>query len=253
MKIRKQRALERTGLVVFLTSGLASLGWAALWPVPNLGPQLSTDQASGSSVIGSNPAVPDIESAHPWSQRLNERRLQAWPVTPPAEELNEIAPPLALSAVAAPLAGLRLTGTIIEPGKSFAILSDPSGAMDLKPVGGLLILEPAGVRVDSIEASRVIVSFKGSNHQLDLTHPAVVPAVGSILEVDAATPSMVELEVSDSSALEMQSDTTPVDRQHSELTPLEAELDWLNGSESGAGAGDPTNIPAMTSQPGAGP
>jgi hypothetical protein len=158
-----------------------------------------------------------------WNQRFSERRLQGWSIASAPQEADSNAATPIYSSAAEPLAGLVLTGTIIEPGKSFAMFSDRSGATDLKPVGGLLRLEPAGIRIDSIVGRRVVVSFEGLTHELELPHTT----------------------------------TSPVDPPPAELAPLEAELDWLNGSEPDSSPSmstpNPTETPMIDSPMGVGP
>ena len=70
---------------------------------------------------------------------------------------------------------VRLVGTIIEAGRSMAIVTDASGKIDLKQVGGVLDLEPPGIRVDQIEAETVTVSFQGAQSRLKMEETKETP------------------------------------------------------------------------------
>jgi hypothetical protein len=243
-------------LVAWLTSGLAWVGWAMLWPVPLPSPSPSSGALQKSNVSAITSLGSDSPAELEWSQRLNERRLQGWSIAPAPLELDSMAAAPMQAVAAEPLAGLVLTGTIVEPGKSFAMFSDRLGATDLKPVGGWLRLEPAGIRIDSIVARRVVVSFEGLTHEIELTQSTSGPSSGTTTEFEATSRSTLELEPWGANALEMQADPSLGDPPPAELSPLEAELDWLNGSESGAEMGssnpNPANTPVMNSQMGVG-
>lgn len=59
--------------------------------------------------------------------------------------------------------GLRLVGTVIEKGRSMAIAIDRLGKLDFCYEGNSIQLEPEGVRVESIDADFVRVSFQGKS------------------------------------------------------------------------------------------
>jgi len=223
MKHRQQRRLEWTLLVFLWTSGVACIGWATLGPVPLPSSQTSSGALPRPQVTPTASPSSDTTGELEWNQRLSERRLQGWAIASAPQGLDSSTATPIYSSAAEPLAGLVLTGTIVEPGKSFAMFSDRSGATDLKPVGGLLRLEPAGIRIDSIVGRRVVVSFEGLTHELELPHTA----------------------------------TSLVDPPPAEVTPLEAELDWLNGSEPdnspSMSTQHPTDTPMIGSQMGVGP
>ena len=56
---------------------------------------------------------------------------------------------------------VRLLGTVIEEGRSMAILSDQAGQIDVKPTGETLELKPNGMVVEAIEDDTVSLRFNG--------------------------------------------------------------------------------------------
>jgi hypothetical protein len=52
-------------------------------------------------------------------------------------------------------------GTVIEQGRSVAILMDQQGKIDLKPVGDTLELNPQGIRVEAIAQEEVTLNYQG--------------------------------------------------------------------------------------------
>jgi len=57
--------------------------------------------------------------------------------------------------------GLRLVGTVIEEGRSMAIVIDKQGRLDFRSVGETLQLVPEGVKIESVSANLVNASYKG--------------------------------------------------------------------------------------------
>lgn len=222
VKRRQQRRVDQITKGVLLVGTATLLLWALFWPVPF--PPLSDSNATTSAAQPASATNQTLANAPgqsvddaQWGDRLAIRRLQGWAIAaqPP---MSSSSPSTTQSPtiLGGPLAGVQLTGTIIEPGNSFALVIDRHGASDLKPVGGTLQLEPAGIRVDSIAARSIVVSFQGRQQELLIRESAADIALDSLPPLES---SMMQAEELDSMN----------DSMMSSISALEAELDSLNG------------------------
>ena len=229
-----------------LTFGAVGLfAWAVSWPIdlpePSTGSSLLTTTNTSSATTNGLDPVDDQQ----WSEQLAGRRLQGWAVVPQATNSN-VAPLSSVSQAPAsgPLAGVQLTGTIIEPGKSFAMVVDRHGVVDLKPVGGMLQLEPAGIRVDSIASRSIVVSYQGKSQELvvvkEAVSPANTPGINSGTTGAAATnqpgamSTSSDAQMSDAQMSDAQTSATATESDKLEaVSAIEAELDGLNYNPAG--------------------
>lgn len=78
-----------------------------------------------------------------------------------------------------PKLDLTLVGTIMEANQSVAILSDASGQFDVKGIGELLELLPAGVTVQNIQAEQVTLEFQGRQSTVQLDRSSKRPGGGA--------------------------------------------------------------------------
>ena len=104
------------------------------------------------------------------SKALTKRQLRAplydhEPKPPPAAKP---APPPQQRQKATPKLNLTLVGTIIEAENSLAIIADPNGQFDVKGIGEILEVDPAGIAVANIEAEQVTLDYRGDTTVLVL-------------------------------------------------------------------------------------
>ncbi len=90
-------------------------------------------------------------------------RKPASPQTPPVAVIKP--PP---KPAAKPRLNWTLVGTIIAADQSVAILTDADGKTDVRGVGEEVDLEPAGVRVQSIEGDQVTLDVQGNRQSIQL-------------------------------------------------------------------------------------
>lgn len=100
-----------------------------------------------------------------WSRKLQSGFIaKSSPTIAEPKTLSNVPVPNAIAPrSAAPDAGLRLVGTVIEKGRSMAIAIDRVGKLDFCPEGNSIQLEPDGVRVESVDRDSVRVSFRGQS------------------------------------------------------------------------------------------
>lgn len=113
---------------------------------------------------------------------------------------------------------LWLVGTIIEKNNSYAMIADSVGNVDMQKIGGLLQIEPAGIRVERIDRQQVEVSYEGSREVLQVVK---VP-IDSVVDADP--------EMADSSSADPGLNPQMEDEYMPKFESLDSELDWLNGS-----------------------
>jgi hypothetical protein len=85
--------------------------------------------------------------------------------------------------------GLRLVGTAIEAGQSIAIVVDQQGKLDFRKEGEELSLQPSGVRIESVLAKSVRISYLGQTREWGLGQPLTWETQTTIHEPN--TPSSV--------------------------------------------------------------
>ena len=192
---------------------LAAVVWAVCWPLPHPAHlALDTlDRASSQVVIGMNPEEP-LAGRELWS-----RKLRARDAVIPASELSSVKTPVESSAADQTQPSISLLGTMVEPGLSYAMFSDEAGNVDTQAVGGLLQLQPAGIRLMRVESGRVEVSFAGRVQILTLAEK----------QLEGTTPEMSGgsgLTHDDDVEYDAAEDAVP------EFESLEDELDYLNGT-----------------------
>lgn len=67
-----------------------------------------------------------------------------------------------------PRLDLSLVGTMLSDSGNVAILSNPQGEFDVKGVGEVLDLQPAGITLMTIEATAVTVEYQGDEIKLEV-------------------------------------------------------------------------------------
>ncbi len=143
---------------------------AIAWSVSGIEPTAMTPTAG----------VPPI--ANPFDDSSSQRTLSdaelnialRHPLTDPPPPKPRPVAPRVVAPVLQPPPTLQLTlvGTIIESGKSLAIIADSSGDFDVKGVGESLELSPAGVSVKRIDSEQVELQYRGKTSTVKLDRDA---------------------------------------------------------------------------------
>ena len=108
----------------------------------------------------------DLESAKiskrgaHWYRQLRKESLIA------ARQVTIEQPPAESTLPGSSDTGIRLIGTILETGNSFAMVVDVDGRIDLQPEGGVLQIDPNGIRVERINHDSIVVSRNGTRETL---------------------------------------------------------------------------------------
>lgn len=231
----QRRKLELAVNSVLVIGSMGLLVWSVFSPIA-----ISSPSTDSKSLLAASDSAATITQAHAvdeqqWNERLASRRLQGWAVVTPdsaTNSANNSPPPMVESAVPASslLAGVQLTGTIIEPGNSFAMVVDRHGAVDLKPVGGTLQLDPAGIRIDSITSRSIVVSYQGKTQELVVVNESLPTVSGPGATAPGTTVTGATLgqagDMSTGAATAAAAEVSEIEA----TTALEDELDQLNGS-----------------------
>ncbi|MEM6979622.1 MAG: hypothetical protein AAF539_08115 [Planctomycetota bacterium] len=123
--------------------------------------------------------------------------------------------------------GWRLVGTVIEPGQSMAIATDPSGSLTFHYEGEIVNRAGVQVHVEQIRSDRVDFRFDGQPVTLRVGQNQTLTRA-----IDASTDD--EIELVDDNAIKTPSRTSATERgdfgfeTESDLS-IEDELEMLNG------------------------
>ncbi len=215
-----QNHFRRLAMISLPALSLGAALWALAWPIPQPGDLMDLQSDQPLPIHASATLLDDATPTDGNSPAWN-RRLQPWRPAAIGAPLDIAERVVDVDANRAGL-GLRLLGTIMEPGHSFAIVADRHGSIDIQPAATVLQLEPAGIRLESIERNSARVSYQGSQHTLNLAAIADIPPA-QVASHDL--PGVME-----------QDDKAPTQDMS-----LEDELDWLNGEE--------TAVPQMGGKP----
>ncbi|MEM8733613.1 MAG: hypothetical protein AAGG44_05310 [Planctomycetota bacterium] len=74
--------------------------------------------------------------------------------------------------------GFRLVATIIEPGNSYAMISDEDGAMETCQLGSELRLRPSGYFLEDIQTRSVTITSNGTRERLELKRATEADTAG---------------------------------------------------------------------------
>ena len=168
MDIPKQRRMLNLVSGGLIAGALGGATWS-LW-------SLDTEPAN---VPPSKPVVAkaqqaDVEDTTRINQQIANLDLRRPLVDPPPPKPREVTPrPTPPAPVRpAPRPALTLVGTMVESGKSMAIIADASGNFDVKGVGESLSLSPTGVTVERITSEQVDIQLNGSTTTLTIDKKA---------------------------------------------------------------------------------
>lgn len=165
--------LQRTGLIAVASAAAAGSALVIAWafaPIAPIDPALATlpPQTSGDAA-GAEEQADGRQLIDPSAARRLRRPL----VDPPPPRVAKPAPrEKPKPREPKPKLALTLVGTIIEADQRLAIVSDESGNFDIKGPGESLQLEPAGVRVETVDAERVTLQYRGSRSEIELDRSA---------------------------------------------------------------------------------
>ncbi|MGB7344299.1 MAG: hypothetical protein WBD20_08805 [Pirellulaceae bacterium] len=183
----------------------------------------------------------DLEAL--WSRSLQGRRAAMKPVVEVAKRKVESMPkPHVKTAVQTSL-GVRLVGTIIEPGSNLAIASDREGQLSFRSEGQRFQLQPKGLLIESIDDAGVWVRYKGQRIQWAVGENlnwsnSIANATSRTKEVPSksTTKSRIIQPATGASDFDMLddedetlNDRTPIRSGEFPEMSLEDELDSLNG------------------------
>jgi len=160
MPIRRLRTLLWALSITLSLASLSAVSWAVWWPYHASLPQSTpaTREKSASDDPGlsfGRPTLSQFEGL--WDKRLRRPLYDPPPPTPKVAEVKKL-PPLQI----------KLLGTIIEPGKSQAMLATPRGTVELKRVGDTIDSEQPPAELVTIERDRVVLKRQGDLITLEI-------------------------------------------------------------------------------------
>lgn len=166
MNVRRWRLLLRAVGFGLLTAAVGVAAWAAREPrVAVTEPALAPRAASR---IEAAPAVPRLEElAAVWSRPLR-RSLVELPARQAADTAGAKPPRGRKGGGTAQGEPLRVVGTVLEAGRSVAILMDASGAIHVRQTGETLGEPLAGAVVEKVERQRVVLMHEGRSIVLEM-------------------------------------------------------------------------------------
>ena len=174
MDLINQRRFLNALAVGFLAVAAGGVAWSLGSLDPQKNEQAATSNRSpGRAAIGAG-AGTSTEADHAGDRRVDLSLSLLDPLyeppKPPPEPKTKPAPvrkptpPVAR----APRLNWTLTGTIIDPDRRVAILTDDTGKTDIRSVGEEVELTPAGVLIRKIDADNVTVEIAGKKSTLRL-------------------------------------------------------------------------------------
>lgn len=147
---------------------VVGIGCVLLWaiagtrlPEPET-PHIRRPMQTGDKSDGSNVTAEQLAAV--WDSRLQRslgKEKSEPQKTPPP-------PPRIKRSPASFNPRVELLATIIDSAKTMAIISDARGQTDIKGVGETLQLLPSGLKIEEIEAGRVMLSHRGRTVELQL-------------------------------------------------------------------------------------
>ena len=171
MNIRQTRLLIHCSSAALLSASAGVAYWGMAPIDESVDPP--TEKSGSPSVVspeedsGEERSV--TQNAH-WQQRLRGPLVDPAPKPKPRPRPVVTAPakPRPAPRPVAPKIALSLVGTILEHDRTVGVFSDPSGNVDMKPVGEVLDLQPEGIRVDAVDQTSATVSLAGQQTQLKM-------------------------------------------------------------------------------------
>jgi len=229
------RRLFDSGSAVVGLLTASAVAWTA-WPVTRaiddeslLGKRI----ASLSSDIDGNDAtaaqIARWESI--WERPLqgkSPRSSSRDPVAAPSEPPPRRTPEAERPRVASPAFGMKLIGTVVERGRSVAIVSDSGGSLGFAGVGETFDLQPGGVQVVRIDDGSATMRYRNKQTTLrigQLLRPA------TSLQDSPASGAKSSLLVKEAPVNETSSTPPPAENMpfQKDAMSLEDELELLNG------------------------
>ncbi len=171
METRRLRLILRAGAGLLGLGSLASAWWAWMYHPSDDVAVAVTSPRSSTLTVETAPASRTLDDfADVWSRPYQRPLVDPPPPAPvplpkPAAPVRQAPQPVPPPAPPDPQ--VQLVGTIIEQGRSIAIITDQTGKIDMKGEGETLNLSPGDIRIDRIDSQEVAVTYCG--HQLTLT------------------------------------------------------------------------------------
>lgn len=152
MSLRRKKLLLRVLALMLLLGGalIAVWGYRGDCSIPVTASAIS-GRPSRPAANDNHDALPELKEfeAH-WNKPLRRPLFDPPPVVVPPPK-KEPPPPL----------NVRLVGTIIEPGKTIAMLTNARNALEFKQVGETVGSGKLLATITAIENSRVVVQYAG--------------------------------------------------------------------------------------------
>ena len=245
MTLRQTRWLLRGVAASCVLAAVALVAWA--WDV---------DASSGAAVALAR-TVPPPEASQPsraldpgsptWRTTLRRplvdpppRPVEPPPVAMPKPKPKPVAKrrpvvkraaPKPIAKPALPPLGFELVGTILEADRAVAIVSDASGAIDLRKPGETFELDPPGVRLDDVTATAARVRLGNRRETLVLANAAV--ATDSAAMSEAAAPPRPAAGPTPR-GMQPPRGTSPAERGESMQPPTDRRLDESDLRKAGS-------------------
>jgi len=170
MSLAAPRTIRRlcyaaSGLLLAAAAGLVAWGWHP--PAPPDAPPALAVKSPAAAESAAETQLASWEAL--WRKRLQGGAAEA----PPPEETPTEAMPAPKSATAHTDAdaafGLRLAGTVLESGKSMAVLIDNQGRILLRSAGDSIATDGGPVSIQRIELHSVALAHQGREVTLRLS------------------------------------------------------------------------------------
>jgi hypothetical protein len=137
------------------------LVWSLFWPIEKSPVTVSQPVTQSASRKVQRPVLPTLKQFEPfWKRQMRRPLFDPPPNTPVASSATVQKPPSSL--------GVRLLGTVTEPGRSVAMLMTTRGTIEIKAVGERLGDMPDGAEVVSVNTDRAVLRYHGETISLEL-------------------------------------------------------------------------------------
>lgn len=162
MRIASMRKLLwLLGTSLLLGSG-CTVVWAICWPydIPATTTSVRPQTATVRNTVQQEATQPTFADFEPYLDRQLRRPL----VDPPPATTTPAASPTR----PAPQLQIRLVGTILEAGRSMAMLTTPAGSIEVRGIGETVGEPPADAEVLDIGLNKAVLRYRGQSVTLEL-------------------------------------------------------------------------------------
>jgi hypothetical protein len=164
MELRQQRQYLTLATACLLAFSAAVVFWSV---------SAITESTPNSPIVPSR-EIPDSETtsksafAIPAAMTMRQLRAPLYDTEPDPPSPPKPIRPAAPRPKTVPKLQLTLVGTILESGKSLAIITDINGRFDVKGVGETLEIDPNGIVITNIQAEQVTLMHRSQPTVLTL-------------------------------------------------------------------------------------